>query len=53
MNTARLARELKQLLARPVQDGWDSGQEEGRLDGRRIAQLIASPPNADCSAPNG
>lgn len=31
VNTARLARELKQLLARPVQDGWDSGQEEGRL----------------------
>ena len=60
VNTARLARELKQLLARPVQDGWDSGQEEGRLDGRRIAQLIASPterrlftierlePQADC-----
>lgn len=60
VNTARLARELKQLLARPVQDGWDSGQEEGRLDGRRIAQLIASPterrlfrterlqPEADC-----
>lgn len=43
VNTARLARELKQLLARPVQDGWDSGQEEGRVDGRRIAQLIASP----------
>ena len=43
VNTARLARELKQLLACPVQDGWDSGQEEGRLDGRRIAQLIASP----------
>ena len=60
VNTARLARELKLLLARPVQDGWDSGQEEGRLDGRRIAQLIASPterrlfrterlePQADC-----
>ena len=60
VNTARLARELKQLLARPVQDGWDSGQEEGRVDGRRIAQLIASPterrlfrterqqPQADC-----
>lgn len=60
VNLARLARELKQLLARPVQDGWDSGQEEGRLDGRRIAQLIASPterrlfrterlePQADC-----
>jgi len=60
VNLARLARELKLLLARPVQDGWDSGQEEGRLDGRRIAQLIASPterrlfrtermqPEADC-----
>jgi cobaltochelatase CobT len=43
MNLSRLARELKALLARPVHDGWDSAMEEGRIDGRRLAQLIASP----------
>jgi len=43
VNVARLARELRALLARPAHDGWDSAQEEGRIDGRRIAQLISSP----------
>jgi cobaltochelatase CobT len=43
LNLARLARELKAILARPVHDGWDSAMEEGRIDGRRLAQLIASP----------
>lgn len=43
LNVARLARELRALLARPAHDGWDSAQEEGRIDGRRIAQLISSP----------
>ena len=43
VNLARLARELKALLAVPARDDWDSGQEEGRVDGRRLAQLIASP----------
>lgn len=60
LNLPRLARELKALLAEPAVDGWDSGQEEGRIDGRRLAQLISSPterrlfrsersePRADC-----
>ena len=60
LNLARLARELKALLAQPAHDGWDSAMEEGRIDGRRLAQLIASPterrlfrsehidPQADC-----
>ena len=60
VNLARLARELRALLARPVLDGWDGGQEEGLIDGRRLAQLVASPterrlfrtehdePRADC-----
>jgi cobaltochelatase CobT len=60
LNLARLARELKALLSRPAHDGWDSAMEEGRIDGRRLAQLIASPterrlfrsehiePQADC-----
>jgi cobaltochelatase CobT len=43
INVARLARELRALLAQPVYEGWDSAQEEGRIDGRRLAQLISSP----------
>jgi cobaltochelatase CobT len=43
INVARLARELKSLLAVPQRDGWDGGQEEGRIDGRRLAPFIASP----------
>ena len=61
VNLPRLARELHALLALPQQGGWDSGQEEGRIDGRRLAQLVASPterrlflaervePQADCA----
>jgi cobaltochelatase CobT len=60
VNLTRLARELRALLARPVTEGWDGGQEEGLIDGRRLAQLVASPterrlfrtehlePRADC-----
>lgn len=43
VNVARLARELRALLADPQRDGWDGAQEEGRIDGRRLAQLVASP----------
>lgn len=43
VNAARLARQLRALLAIPLRDGWDNGQEEGHIDGRRLAQLIASP----------
>jgi cobaltochelatase CobT len=43
LNIPRLTRELKALLAQPGLDGWDSGQEEGRIDGRRLAQLVTSP----------
>ncbi len=62
VNVARLARELQRLLALPASDGWDDGQEEGRIDGRRLATLVASPaerrlfrservaPTADCVA---
>ncbi len=39
----RLARELKAVLARPQREGWDDAQEEGHIDGRRLAQLISSP----------
>jgi cobaltochelatase CobT len=43
VNVAHLARDLKALLATPTRDGWDNGQEEGQIDGRRLAQLISSP----------
>jgi cobaltochelatase CobT len=43
LNVARLARQWKALLATPTADGWDGAQEEGRIDGSRLAQLIASP----------
>lgn len=43
VNIAHLARDLKALLAVPARDGWDGGQEEGHIDGRRLAQLVASP----------
>lgn len=60
VNLARLARGLAPVLARPAQDGWRFGEEEGHIDGRRLAQLISSPgerrvfrrerhvPQADC-----
>ncbi|WP_219116249.1 cobalt chelatase [Janthinobacterium sp. UMAB-56] len=60
INTARLARGFTQLLAVPERDGWSFGEEEGYIDGRRLAQLISSPserrlfrkeqflPQADC-----
>lgn len=43
LNIARLSRELHALLAAPADDGWAHAQEEGLVDGRRLAQLIASP----------
>lgn len=42
-NLPRLARTLQALLAEPAIDGWDGAQEQGRIDGRRLAQLVASP----------
>ncbi|CDS48706.1 Aerobic cobaltochelatase CobT subunit [Polaromonas sp. CG9_12] len=43
IHVARLARQLKALLAVPTREGWDGGQEEGHIDGRLLAQLVASP----------
>lgn len=43
INIPRLARHLTQLLALPQRDGWSFGEEEGTIDGRRLAQLITSP----------
>lgn len=38
-----LVRTLQALLARLRDDGWHDGQEEGLLDGRRLARLVALP----------
>jgi cobaltochelatase CobT len=43
INLGRLARQCTALLALPRRDGWTDGEEEGRIDGRRLAQLVASP----------
>ena len=43
VNVTRVARELRRLLAQPIADGRVSAQEEGQIDGRRLAQLIACP----------
>ncbi len=43
VNVARLAHDLRALLAVPAQDGWDGAQEEGRIDGRSLARLVATP----------
>jgi cobaltochelatase CobT len=43
LSIPRLARELKALLAVPARNGWDGAQEEGCIDGRVLARLIASP----------
>ncbi|MDR6539073.1 cobaltochelatase CobT-related protein [Variovorax soli] len=43
VNIGRLARALRVLLAEPQREGWDGAQEEGRIDGRRLAGLVASP----------
>ncbi len=43
INLTRLSRQLSALLAVPQRDGWLFGQEEGQIDGRRLAQLVSSP----------
>lgn len=43
INVLRLARQLAAVFAEPARDGWTFGEEEGRIDGRRLAQLVSSP----------
>ncbi|MCI3204331.1 MULTISPECIES: cobalt chelatase [Pandoraea] len=43
INVPRLARALQAALAVPQRDGWSFGEEQGRIDGRRLAQLVSSP----------
>ena len=61
INVPRLARMLQAAITVPHRDGWSFGEEEGRIDGRRLAQVVASPderrvfrrererPHADCA----
>ncbi len=43
IHVGRLGAQLRALLARTQADGWEGGHEQGRIDGRRLTQLIASP----------
>ena len=43
INLQRLTKQLHGLLAKPQRDGWDFGQDEGVIDGRRLSQLLSSP----------
>ncbi len=43
INVHRLGRALGALLSTRVRDGWDSGAEEGQIDGGRLSLLVASP----------
>lgn len=43
INLPRLARRLGSVLWEPRPSGWMFGEEEGRIDGRRLAQLVSSP----------
>lgn len=43
VSVTRLAREMQTLFARPENDGWLFGQEEGLIDARRLAQLVSNP----------
>ncbi len=43
INIPRLARQISDLLAQQGRDGWQFGEEEGVIDGRRLSQVISSP----------
>ncbi len=41
VNISRLALRLQSLFAAPRRAGWQDGEEEGYLDGRRLSQLVS------------
>lgn len=43
INLPRLARRLGSVLCEPRVDGRAFGEEEGRIDGRRLSQLVSTP----------
>ncbi|MGB5706741.1 MAG: hypothetical protein WBM41_07900 [Arenicellales bacterium] len=42
ISVPRLAQRLKELFAVVERSGWNFGEEEGYLDGRRLSQLVAN-----------
>jgi len=43
IHLARLSRLLAAILATPQRDGWSFGEEEGYVDGARLARLVSAP----------
>ena len=43
LSARSLGRRLTQLFAEPHDDGWEGGHDSGLIDGRRLAQLVATP----------
>ena len=43
VSLSRLALRLKHFFGLPERNGWDFAQDEGRIDARRLAQLVANP----------
>ncbi|PSW16209.1 cobalt chelatase [Photobacterium rosenbergii] len=43
INIKQLSRQLSALLSSPQRDGWQYGEEDGYIDGRRLSQLVSSP----------
>ncbi len=43
VNARALGRRLTQLFTEPHDDGWEGGRDSGLVDGRRLAQLVATP----------
>ena len=43
ISVPRLAQRLKNLFAIEQRSGWHDGEEEGYIDGRRLAQIVSRP----------
>jgi len=43
VSPSRLAHHLRRLFSQPTRDDWSFGHDDGVLDGRRLAQMVADP----------
>lgn len=43
INVGKLSRLMLPLFSTPRRDGWLDGEESGRIDGRRLPQIVCSP----------
>lgn len=43
VSPARVAHRLVRLLARPAEDGWSIGEDEGELDPARLSMIVTDP----------